>query len=305
MGLPKIITIVGTNASGKSALGIALARAFGGEIISADSRQVYAGFDLCCGKVTAAERALVAHHMLDERNLLGIGADEFFTVYDFQQRAYGLIGEIMARGCVPFVVGGTGQYVESVARGYVLADGVVDAVLRAELDELSVEELQERLTAEAFARLSKNASDFQNKRRLVRAIEKAAQGEPLAYENAARYEVLQLGVTWPKEMLHARIDERLDARIDAGMIDEVRAYLDAGGDEAHLHRLGLEYRYVLWYVQGRYKSLGEFKADMARAIKRFAKRQMTWFRRDAGIRWIDMRGDYMAQAAALVEAFLA
>lgn len=296
---PKIVAIVGTNASGKSAIGIELAKDFDGEIISADSRQVYKGFDLCCGKVTSEEKQIVPHYLLDVRNI-----GEPFSVSDFQSMAYDVISQIMQRHKLPFIVGGTGLYVSSVVNGYVLQGKTFDAGFREELDKLDLEELYTRLTPEGKAFLANNPSDRQNKRRVIRVIEKTANGDPLYNENAARYNALQIGVTWPKEILHKRIDERLATRIEQGMIDEIKSYLDDGGNVDYLYNLGLEYRHILWYLTGKYQSIEEFKIEMSQAIKRFAKRQMTWFKRDKTIHWLDMSSDYLGEARSLIAEFL-
>jgi len=298
--LPKIIAVVGTNASGKSAIGIELAKIFNGEIISADSRQVYKGFDLCCGKVTSEEARIVPHHLLDIRNI-----GEVFSVSDFQQMTYSLIPQILQRGKLPFIVGGTGLYVRSVVNGYILHEEPAETELRDKLNKLPVDELQVMLTLEGRTFLASNPSDLQNKRRIIRVIEKTTHGKPLSYENVARYNVLQLGVTWPKEILHKRIEERLESRISQGMINEVKEYLDKGGNPEFLDDLGLEYRYILWYLTGKIQSIDDFKLEMARAIKRFARRQMTWFKRDNTVHWIDMNSDYITQAKELINEFLA
>lgn len=296
---PKIVAIVGTNASGKSAIGIELAKSFNGEIISADSRQVYKGFDLCCGKVTPEEKQIVPHHLLDVRNI-----GEPFSVSDFQKMTYSIIPQIMQRRKLPFIVGGTGLYVSSVVNGYVMCEETTDKILREELNKLDIGELYTKLTPEGKEFLSNNPSDLQNKRRVIRVIEKTTHGEPLHYENAARYNTLQIGVTWPREVLYKRIDERLDSRIEQGMIDEVKSYLDNGGNADYLYSLGLEYRHILWYLTGKYQSIEEFKIEMSRAIKRFAKRQMTWFKRDKTIYWLDMSSDYLGKARSLISEFL-
>jgi len=299
MDLPKIIAIVGTNASGKSSLGIELAKIFNGEIISADSRQIYKGFDLCCGKITAEEAQIVPHHLIDIKNI-----GESFSSYDFQKMTYSIIPQIIKRDRTPFIVGGTGNYIRSVVNGYVLRGESSDEVLRAKLEKLPIDELQEMLTPEGKAFLASNQSDSKNKRRIIRVIEKTAHGEPLNYENASRYNVLQLGITWSKEKLHNRIEERLESRIEQGMINEVKEYLDNDGNQEYLYDLGLEYRYILWYLTGKFQSIDEFKLEMARAIKRFAKKQMTWFNRDKSIHWIDMNADYFEQACLLICNFL-
>ncbi|MCL2673554.1 MAG: tRNA (adenosine(37)-N6)-dimethylallyltransferase MiaA [Alphaproteobacteria bacterium] len=298
--LPKIISIVGPNASGKSSAGLELAKKYNGEIISADSRQVYRGFDLCSGKVTPGERQQVPHHLLDVRDI-----GQPFSVADFQNQAYAAISGIIKRGKVPFIVGGTGLYVDSVVHGYVIEEEQPDDKLRARLEAKSLEELLGMLPKDVINSLKSNPSDFANKRRIIRLVEKTEKGKPLEKERRPQYRALQLGVTWPKDMLHKRIDERLAARIRQGMIGEVREYLDSGGNPGHLHDLGLEYRHILWHLTGKHGSIDEFQTEMGTAIKQFAKRQLTWFKRDENIHWLDMAGDHTGQASDLVKRFLA
>jgi len=293
--LPKIIAVVGTNASGKSAIGVELADAFDGEIISADSRQVYKGFDLCSGKITAEETRGIPHHLLSIRDV-----GDAFTVFDFQQAAYALIPQILNRGKLPFIVGGTGLYVSSVADGYVFGNSVGNSK-RSDLEKLSVNELKALIPNGDF--LCNNPSDAGNKRRLIRIIENG--GEPLSRETRPVYDVLRLGVTWQKETLRKRIDERLESRIRDGMIGEVKSYLDGGGNAEYLNALGLEYRAVLQYLNGEFASVDEFKRELSRRINKFAKRQTTWFKRDKSIHWIDMNGDYISEAKKMIADFIA
>ena len=118
------------------------------------------------------------------------------------------------------------------------------------------------------------------------------------------FHALQIGVTWPKELLYKRIDERLANRIDQGMIDEVAAYLKSGGNPNYLYSLGLEYKYITWYIDGKYTSIEEFSVEMSRAIKRFAKQQINWFKRNPSIHWVDMTQDYFSESCALIDEFL-
>lgn len=296
---PKIIVIVGTNASGKSALGIELAKKYNGEIISADSRQVYKGFDLCCGKVTKEEREAVPHHLLD---VCQIG--EPYSAADYQRDVYAVVPQIVQRGHIPFLVGGTGLYISSVVYGYTFKEEAFDEAFRKELEGKTLEELQEMLPTEGLAYFKNNLSDVNNKRRIIRVLERIRNGEDLQPHNNPRFSALQLGTRWEKEILDHRIDERLSLRLDQGMLEEVRQYLSAGGNPEHLCRLGLEYRYITWYLSGKYGSFEAFYNELSHAIKQFAKRQVTWFKRDQSIHWLDMQSDPAAQASSLIDAFL-
>lgn len=293
--LPKVVAVVGTNASGKSALGIELARRYGAEIISADSRQVFKGLDLGSGKVTQEETQGVPHHMIDVRE-----PGEFFSMADFQRMSYALIDEICARGHLPMIVGGTGLYVDSVLDGYQLSDKEPDLAYRAELETLTTPALYEKLIALVpDVQVEKN-----NRNRVMRMLERLHDGDTAAPGKQKRYESLRLGVSWPRDVLRARIDERLERRLEQGMIEEVQGLLDRGVSREFLLGLGLEYRFITQYLTGEIPDRDEMLARLAQAIKKFAKRQMTWFRRNPDIVWLDMQGDFFAQACEAVEAFL-
>ena len=293
--LPKVVAVVGTNASGKSALGIELARRYGAEIISADSRQVFRGLDLGSGKVTQEETQGVPHHMIDVRE-----PGEFFSMADFQRMSYALIDEIRARGHLPIIVGGTGLYVDSVLDGYLLSDKEPDLAYRAELETLTTPALYEKLIALVpDAQVEKN-----NRNRVMRMLERLHDGDTAEPGKQKRYESLRLGVSWPRDVLRARIDERLERRLEQGMIEEVQGLLDRGVSREFLLGLGLEYRFITQYLTGEIPDRDEMLARLAQAIKKFAKRQMTWFRRNPDIVWLDMQGDFLAQACEAVEAFL-
>ena len=292
--LPKLIVIEGTNASGKSSLGVTLASQFSGEIISADSRQVYRRLDLGSGKITEEEMKGVPHHLLNVRN-----PGEFFSMADFQRMAYEAIDGILARGKVPFLVGGTGLYVDAVADGYELSDRAPDHSLRAHFETFDTPTLYEMLVKQ----LPDTDIDPKNRHRVMRALERLAADDWHPTGKKARYTLLKLGVTWPRDILKKRIDERLEKRLREGMVDEVRAMLDEGVSEEFLVKLGLEYKYLTWYLTGKigYEQMVE---ELGNAIKKFAKRQMTWFRRDERIHWLDMTGDPAAEAAGLIRDFL-
>lgn len=293
--LPKLIVIEGTNASGKSGLGVELAGRFGGEIVSADSRQVFRGFDLGSGKITPAEMRGVPHHLIDV-----CAPGEFFSMHDFQRLAYAAIDGIIARGKIPFLVGGTGLYVASVTDGYVMSDRMPDLAYRDALEQKSTPELGETLRA----LVPDVEVDFKNRNRVMRMLEKIHDGDDHRPHSAPRYNCLKLGVTWEREILKARIDERLERRMREGMVDEVRALLAEGCSVEFMLKLGLEYRFITQYITGEIASEAEMCELLAAAIKRFAKRQMTWFRRDKDIRWLDMHGDPASEAEACIREFL-
>ena len=291
---PKVVAVVGTNASGKSALGIELAKRYGGEVISADSRQVFKGLDLGSGKVTVEELQGVVHHLIAVRE-----PNEFFSMADFQKMSYAAIEDIRARGRLPMIVGGTGLYVDSVLDGYVLSDKEPDLAYRAELEKLTTPELYDMLMG-----LTPDAQvDRYNRNRVMRMIERIHDGDSAVPTKEKRYESLRLGVSWPRDVLGQRIDERLERRLQEGMIEEVQGLMDRGATTEFLLGLGLEYRFITQYLLGE-MGREEMLEKLAIAIKQFAKRQMTWFRRNPDIVWLDMAGDYMSQACEAVEKFL-
>ena len=294
-GYPKVVAVVGTNASGKSALGVQLAKRYGAEIISADSRQVFRGLDLGSGKITPEEMQGVPHHLIDVRE-----PNEFFSMADFQRMSYAAIDDILARGRLPMIVGGTGLYVDSVLDGYLLSDREPDLAYRAELEKLTTPQLYDMLlTLVPDAQVDRN-----NRNRVMRMIERIHDGDDAVPGKEPRYRSLRLGVSWPREVLAQRIDERLKTRVQQGMIDEVQGLMDRGATKEFLLGLGLEYRFITQYLTGEIPDRDEMLRLLAIAIKQFAKRQMTWFRRNPDIVWLDMAGDPYAQACEVIEAFL-
>ena len=294
-GYPKVVAVVGTNASGKSALGVRLAKRYGAEIISADSRQVFRGLDLGSGKITPEEMQGVPHHLIDVRE-----PNEFFSMADFQRMSYAAIDDILARGRLPMIVGGTGLYVDSVLDGYLLSDREPDLAYRAELEKLTTPQLYDMLlTLVPDAQVDRN-----NRNRVMRMIERIHDGDDAVPGKEPRYRSLRLGVSWPREVLAQRIDERLKTRVQQGMIDEVQGLMDRGATKEFLLGLGLEYRFITQYLTGEIPDRDEMLRLLAIAIKQFAKRQMTWFRRNPDIVWLDMAGDPYARACEVIETFL-
>ena len=296
MSLPKLIVVLGPTACGKSGLGVELAKRCGGEIVSADSRQVYRGLDLGTGKITPEEMEGIPHHMLDV-----VEPNTPYSVADFQRGAYAAIDDILARGRVPLLVGGTGLYIRAVAQGFVFRDAPPNPALRDQLEQLDAAALYARF--QALTGLTLNESEQRNQQRLVRAVEKAMAG---GYDDVAcvpRYRVLQLGCAYPREVLHRRIDQRLRDRLEAGMVEEVARLREQGATDAFLEGLGLEYRYLCRYLTGQIATEEELVDELGRAIKRFAKRQVQWFKRDQ-VLWLDMDGDPVSQAVRAAQEFL-
>lgn len=292
---PKLVVIEGTNASGKSGLGVELAAHYGGEVVSADSRQVFRGLDLGSGKITPEEMRSVPHHLIDI-----VEPNDFFSMHDFQRLAYEAIEGILSRGRQPFLVGGTGLYVASVTEGYVMSDTKPDLEYRAYLETLDTPTLYQKLrTARPDVEV-----DGRNRNRVMRMLEKIHDGDDLCAPNAPRYDCLKLGVTWDRPVLRDRIDERLKRRLDQGMIEEVQGLMDQGASVEFLKKLGLEYRFITQYLIGEIPDRQEMIDLLALAIKQFAKRQMIWFRRDPEILWLDMTGDPVRQAREAIDRFL-
>lgn len=293
--LPKLIVVAGTNASGKSGLGVALAERYGGEIVSADSRQVFRGLDLGSGKIAPEETRGVPHHLLDVCE-----PGDFFSMHDFQRLAYEAIDGIVRRGRLPFLVGGTGLFIASVTDGYVMSDAAPDLKYREYLETFETPRLYEMLIEAA----PDAQVEPKNRNRVMRLLEKLHAGDDHIPHNRPRYDCLKLGVTWDRETLKSRIDERLERRLKAGMIEEVQGLIDAGVPLEFLMKLGLEYRFIAQYLTGEIPRREDMLEQLSNAIKKFAKRQMTWFRRDRDILWLDMTADPFAQACAAIDGFI-
>lgn len=295
-----VVAIVGTNASGKSDLALTLAAEFDAEILSADSRQVYRGFDLCSGKVTREQRSLVPHHGLD---LVDVGTR--FTLADYIAYARPVVGDIHGRGKHALVVGGTGLYVSALLDGFTLLSAPPDPALRRVREEAAAATLHAELRArDSFAA---DRIDPRNSRRLIRALEILDAG--YTYADSRRrispdYRTLRLGVTWPRDVLRNRIHDRLMRRLEAGMIKEVADALSAGVEESFLVDLGLEYRLIVRYLNGDLRSVDELIDTLNRAIYRFARRQLAWYRKDSRVLWLEVEGRE-SLAIAQMRTFLA
>lgn len=300
-----LIAIVGPTAAGKTSLAIRLAEAFNGEIVSADSRQIYRGMDIGTAKPTPEERARVLHHLIDI-----VEPDQEFHVAQFQTAAYAAIDDIRRRGKVPFLVGGTGQYVHAVLEGWQIPPVPPDPDLRerlhAEAEEHGPEHLHRRLAAvdpDAAARIHPN-----NVRRVIRALEvHAATGRPISEWQEKRpppYRILKIGLTMNRQKLYERIDTRVDRMIADGLVEEVRRLL-ANGYSFDLPAMSsLGYGEFEPFFQGD-ASLDSVVQAIKHGTHRFVRHQYNWFSEDdPSIHWFDVEGDAYPRIADLVAGFL-
>lgn len=286
----KILVIVGPTASGKSGLAVKLAKEFDGEVISADSRQVYKGLTIGTGKITKKEMKGVRHHLIDVAD-----PRRQFTVAKYVKLAQKTIQTILKRGRLPIICGGTGFYVEALVDGIALPDVPADTKLRARLSKLSAEKLLKQLKKLDPVRahqINQNTSDRHNARRIIRAIEIATarkRTEPVVKKPL--YNPIFIGLKVPREELKKKIKTRLLKRLRSGMIAEARRLRAQGLSWKRMEELGLEYRYLARFLQGKMDKSAMIK-KLEIEIGRYAKRQMTWFRRDTRIRWFG-RGEDM------------
>ena len=301
-----LLAIVGPTAAGKTALSIELAEALGGEIVSADSRQIYRGMDIGTAKATAAERERVPHHLLDIVN-----PDQVLTLAEYQALAYRTIDEIAAAGHLPMLVGGTGQYVAAVLEGWRIPEVAPQEALRRELEAV-VAEAGPQALHEQLSRIDPVAAsriDYRNVRRVIRALEVClTTGRPISElqrKEPPPYRVVQIGVTRPRPVLYERIDRRVDAMLDAGLVAEVAALADAGYGWELPAMTGLGYRQVGQYLRGEV-TLDEAAALIKKGTRRFVQQQYNWFRsNDPAIHWIDPQDTPAGQVREWVEACLA
>jgi tRNA dimethylallyltransferase len=296
---PAIAAIVGPTAAGKSALALALAGRLPLEIISADSRQVYRGMDIGTAKPSAGERAAVAHHLIDL-----VAPDEPFTVADWVAAARALLPQVAARERLPLIVGGTGLYLSALLDGFDFERQAWSPDLRARLDlELSskgLPPLAERLRRLAPAVAA--ATDLRNPRRVLRALERAEAGDvepPRATPYAGR--ALLIGLRLPREELRGRIERRARHMLSAGLLDETQRLLRAGYRTALPSMSGIGYAEAARYLAGEW-NLEETVAAIVQRSVQLAKRQMTWFRRDPRISWLDAGDPELVERAAALLA---
>ncbi len=287
----KLIVILGPTASGKTDLAIFLAKKFCAELISADSRQVYVGLDIGAGKDKSYPQ-----YLLD----ICDPVKETYTVADFQRNAYKTIFDIFSRGKMPILVGGSGLYIDAVTKGYKIPK--TSLKLRAELEKLPYDEVLEQLNEydpESYKKI-----DHKNKRRILRALESSIVNRKPFSSSAIKkpdFETLFIGINLPRQELYQRIDERLQKRLDQGMVKEVERLLKKGVPHEKLQKFGLEYRYIDNYLQEPTKENYQKQIEALKfKIHAFARRQLTWFRRNKNIHWVENS----QEAEKLVNEFL-
>lgn len=277
----KIIVVLGPTASGKSSLAVKLTKKFKGEVISADSRQVYRGMDIGTGKITKKEMNNVPHYLLDV-----ISPKERFDVSKYRKLALAAIDKIMKGGRIPVICGGTGFYIQAVIDGLVLPQVPPDWRLRDRLEKLGIEELFKKLKKLDPKRAA--TIDRRNPRRLIRALEivmKTGKPVPSLGINPLPYPVLILGIKKSPAQLKKLIARRLQKRLKAGMLAEIKKLHKLGVSWQRLNDFGLEYRWLARYIRGKI-NYQEMVMRLQKDIEHFAKRQMTWFGKDKRIKWI-------------------
>lgn len=290
-----LLVLLGPTASGKTHLAVQAARHLDGEIISADSRQVYRGLDIGSGK-DLGEYGAIPYHLID---VVDPGYE--FSLFDFVQAFGRCFSEVSRRGHLPILCGGTGLYLDAVLQGYELVKVSENRALRQQLEPLSLAALQERL--QSLRPEQHNTTDLEDRSRVIRAIE-IAVGEDRSEAKPLQRPVLKprvFGLRWPRELLRTRITQRLRQRLDQGMIEEVEALHASGVAWETLDFYGLEYRFVGQYLQGQLNRNDLFQ-KLNSAIHQFAKRQETWFRRmerqGVIIHWLEADADPVADLLA-------
>lgn len=320
-----VIIICGPTATGKSALAVEIAKLIDGEVISADSRQVYTGLDIGSAKITVPEMERIPHHLIDVAD-----PNTIFTVADFQKLAQEKITDIHARGKMPIICGGTGMYIDAVIYNTTFPVVIANPGLRKELEKYSAEELFEQLQTLDPDRATE--IDSQNPVRLIRAIEIATAlrqvpklavipaSEPESrvssekswilnqvQDDNTKYNPLWIGLNLPKDILQDHIKQRILDRISTladrpTLFDEIKKLHNSGVSYDRLYSFGMEYRYGSEYVQGNI-TLDEFNELLSTKTWQFAKRQMTWFKRNSEINWFDPINDQQ-KIMKLVQDFL-
>ncbi len=299
-----LIAVVGPTASGKTDLAVELAKRFDGEIVSADSMQLYKYMDIGTAKPDKSEMRGIRHYMIDE-----FEPSVKFSVAQYADLAHGYIAKIHDTGKIPIIVGGTGLYVQSVIDDVEFKEEEIDLDYRAELERLADENGGEYLInmLGEFDAVSAQRLHPNNVRRIIRAIEfYKATGIPISQHQQdtkiapSRYSPLLLGIDWDRDILYDRINRRVDVMVERGLFDEVKRLLDMGCTRADTAMQGIGYKEIINYMRG-FCSYDEAVYFIKRNSRRYAKRQLTWFKRDKRVRWLAGGADIADRAAAEAE----
>lgn len=287
---PRLLVLLGPTAVGKTKLSIELAKRFQCEVVSGDSMQVYQGMDIGTAKITLNEMEGIPHHMMDLHD-----PNYPFSVAEFQDRSRLLIEEIHDRGCLPFIVGGTGLYIESLCYSFEFSDSGSDEAFREEAyqyaEQFGAEALHDKLKAlDPVTSERLHANDI---RRVVRALEIITNsGMKLSEQlegqkKQSSYELCLIGLTMDRPLLYKRIEERVELMIEQGLVDEVRAIMEQGTSKDAISMRGIGYKEIVAYLSGE-TTLEEAVYLLKRNTRRFAKRQLSWFRHMKDIAWVDV-----------------
>lgn len=301
---PPLIVILGPTAVGKTELSLSLCERFQGEVVSADSRQIYRFMDIGTAKATSQEQQRVPHHLLDVRD-----PDQVMSVAEYQQLAYATINAIHTRGHVPFLVGGTALYLRAVVEGLRIPEVAPNPTLRAELEK----ELADKGVDALFSRLQSidpataAVIDGRNPRRVLRALEiKLITGKSKVELEGAEpppYRILQIGLTRDREKLYPRIDLRVEQMVAQGLVSETQSLIERGYQPSLPSMTSLGYRECIAYLRGEL-TLSEMTATIKTETHRFVRHQATSFRRLTDLHWFDLEIASFSQVAELIENFL-
>lgn len=283
---PTIVCVVGPTAVGKTALSIEIAQHFNGEVISGDSMQVYRGMDIATAKVTQDEQQNIPHHLLDI-----LEPDESFSVFEFKTRVTELIADITGRGRLPIIAGGTGMYLDSIIRDYALSeekrDPEYERKIEADIEKLGIDAVYDRLVAVDPEQAKKTHKN--NVRRVIRALEvyertgQTMTDYQLKQQEASPYNVILIGLDMDRTLLYERINARVDHMVEQGLFEEARHFYDLGLKEASSMR-AIGYKELIPYFEGQCTKKEAIDL-LKRNSRRYAKRQLTWFRNKMDVKW--------------------
>lgn len=297
-----LIVLTGPTAVGKTSLSISLAKAVNGEIISADSMQVYKGMDIGSAKIRKEEMQGVTHYLVDI-----LEPEEEFHIVKFQELAKAALEEIYTKGKIPILVGGTGFYIQAVTRDIDFTQAEQETSYREELEQFAKEKGAEYLHEKLREVDSKSAENIHanNVKRVIRALEFYHQnGTPISEHNEEQkqqtspYNLAYFVLTAPREILYERIDRRVDQMMEEGLLEEVKSLRERGCHRGMVSMQGLGYKEILAYLEGEYP-LEEAVRILKRDTRHFAKRQLTWFRREQDVIWVDKEQFHWNEAEIL------